>query len=482
MLAVVRFFRKEGYYKQSGATCPIAIYMGNEDGIVDDTLDISVSTSKTGPWTLINEYIPLIECKGTIFRPATGAFTAPTIKGAQWGCNGQNMTLLDSPSAILDSRCGVQYVRIQTKVNGGVYCRGRIVIYQIINVGGANTLGSVFLDSVYSAPAGKVDAIFPFNMTFKEATEDGPYTCYNTGVTKYDHLPPDNVTMPVLPEEYEYGWDLNTKVFPKLAVLDTDLAAWTPRFYSSATAVRVLRRRYHPFEENTPAKTGYDPVAFKDSVSVWTNKDLPTFISEGPLQWWKTERTLEGNGQTPAAFVKNRQTQANFLKFCTPLDLYYPTETRICKVAQVVGISYQVLLLEGILKNNFQNVFEDTKTFTEEYFTRQIHHLILRGYFVARYLDSGDYFSHRFFTTRWYRVCKITPEDTAAEEIPYEVCKPHMKLAFMNNPIPTEADGVFLPTPLFPTFSADATPGPCLAFEYVAKDIPMGIGHIWMVN
>lgn len=481
MLAVVRFARKPGYYNQSNVSCPIAIYIGNEDGVVDDKLNVEVSTSKNGPWTLIGEHTPLADCKGTFFRPLALTFTAPAITGEHWGCNGAAMTLLDEGVAVLDSLCGLRYVRIKTSVAGVNYCRGRIVIYQVNAIGTAGTIGDPFVDNAYEAPAGKVEFIYEFNGLFKQATEDGPYTCFEDSI-KYDHLRPDNVVLPVAPEEFEYGWDLQPQVFPKLCVLDTDLIAWKPRLYSATTGVRVTRRRFHPFEENTPAKTGYDPVGFKNITSVWTNKDLPTFIDESKPQWWKSERNLEYNGQTQAAFDKNKRTFANYMKFCEPLDLYCPTEESICRTAQVVGVSYQILLLEGVIKNNFQNIYEDVKTYTEEFYTRQIHHLILRGYLVAKNLTNGDYFSSRFFTTRWYRVCKVTPLDEAPEEIPYEVCRPHLKLPFSNDPSPGMSDGVFLPEPFFPTFSSGTNKSACLLLPYVSKDIPMGIGHIWMVN
>ena len=483
MLAVIRFYRKEGYYNQSSETCPIAIYIGNEDGVVDDELYVEYSSSRTGPWTLIDEYIPLAGCKGTLYRP-TFPFTAPTILGEHWTCKGVPMTLLDSEQMDLDSLCGNKFIRIRTKTPSGVYCRGRIVIYQVLVVSGVKELGDVLVDTTYEAPSNKVDFIYEYNLGFKHATEDGPYTCYN--VEDYDHLPPDGVNLPEKPEEYENAWDLSPKVFEKWGIRTSDLANWTPRFYSTTTGVRVTRRRYKPFHENTVDKSGYDAVAMKTFSSVWTNKDLPTYIDDKKPQWWKSEKRLEENGQTQATFKKNRTTYSNFMRFCEPLDLYCVEENKICRSAQIIGASYQVLLTEGIVKNNFQNYYEDVKSYKEEYYTRQIHYMILRGYLIAKTLIGKEYFSSRFFTQRWYRVCKITPYDEGETGVPaeidHEVCRAPITLAFSNNPNPKEADGVFLPTPLFPTIPDDATPSACLEPIYVEKDIPMGIGHIWMVN
>lgn len=483
MLGIIRFYRKEGYYNQTNTTCPIAIYIGNEDGVVDDELNVEYGNSRTGPWTLIDKYTPLAGCKGTLFHP-TAPFIMPTILGEHWTCKGVGMTLLDNEQSSLDSLCGNKFIRISTKTPNGVYCRGRIVIYQVNTISGIKQLGDPLVDSTYEATSGKVDFVYEYNLSFKHASEDGPYTCYTP--TNYGHLNPDGVNLPLPPEEYENAWDLSPKVFEKWAVLDTDLAAWKPRLYSATTGIRATRRRWKPFFDTSIDKTGYDAIAPRTFSSVWTNKDLPTFIDETKPQWWKSEKRLEDNGQTQSAFNKNKTTYSNYMRLCDPLDLYCVTETKICKTAQIIGVSYQLLILEGIVKNNFQNAYEDQKTYSEEYYTRQIHYIILRGYFVAKNLVGGEYFSSRFFTQRWHRVCKITPYDEletgVSAEIGYEVCRTPMTLAFSNNPSPTEADGVFLPVPQFPVFTANSVPGPCLQLQYVEKDFPMGIGHIWMVN
>lgn len=150
-------------------TCRYAVYVGNENAITDDDMELYLDASLIG--TVIETipspascFSPTDPCRGTMFLPASvspmtmafkGSADPLTEPGLEY-CHCVDMTLVTNYSAVLDNPTSGTFHLVGTADHGcGSY--GRFAVFPVAVVDGILRFRCPVIDELYNAVAGAAD-------------------------------------------------------------------------------------------------------------------------------------------------------------------------------------------------------------------------------------------------------------------------------------------------------------------------------------